>query len=241
MALPHDLHAAIASAAFAAAHAATSMSGASHPSHPQINWFAPHHAHSTPPSGYVLMERGNPPAAAPYGQSLGSREHDGSSFAADQTEQTSEALEKGHVSNPTLPHESESTFQSSLQLLIQQHAAELEARRRAESELHEVRRKHDELQNKFQELLVTFHKADVDKCVAVANAKSAEKAAKEREASIERLEGQVRIRSIVHLRSLRSDDVCPAQAAEWRKLATDLLREQRKSDKDKSSSSNRKQ
>ena len=97
-----------------------------------------------------------------------------------------------------------------MQLLAQQHAAELECRRAVERELQALRTRHEEevtaLRQKNEELVVAAHEAKLRCAVAEANAKAAEKAAKERETNNTKLE---------------------KEAAEWRKLATDLIKEQR--------------
>jgi hypothetical protein len=102
--------------------------------------------------------------------------------------------------------EGSEALQAAMQLLVQQHALELEARRMVERELHDLREKYDAL-------VATSSKTELECAVAVANSKAAEKAAKEKDTAIGRLE---------------------EQAAEWRKLATDLLKERKPSSKEKS-------
>ena len=77
--------------------------------------------------------------------------------------------------------------------------------------------------------------------MAEANAKAAEKAAKEREASILKLEEQVlcdtytthtyvgtRLELCIHVCNSLLTATGPGQAAEWRKLATDMLKEKKR-------------
>ena len=86
-------------------------------------------------------------------------------------------------------------------------AAEVESRRVVVQELQTARAACTEWQERYDALMAKAHDAEVRRAVAEANAKAAEKAAKEREATIAKLE---------------------EQAAEWRKLATDMLKEQKK-------------
>jgi len=82
----------------------------------------------------------------------------------------------------------------------------------------------------------------VQRAVAEANAKAAEKAAKEREASIQKLEEQALCDTYTTHTYVGTHRSCaytcactslltaagPGQAAEWRKLATDMLKEKKR-------------
>ena len=164
-----EFQAAIATAAFAAATAATSSMAAPQNT-PQGAW-----AHQGYPA-HLQPQAHNPYTMQPMMRQLPTSAPRGS-------ESQPRASDDGAPSGDAPP--ADAALHASFQLLVQQHAAELEARRKVEAELQELRGKYDELQ-------AAYHKADVDKCVAVANAKSAEKTVKEKEASIGRLEEQVR-------------------------------------------------
>ena len=164
--MSQEFQSAIATAAFAAATAATSSMAAPQATQPQGAW-----SHQGGYSTHPQMHAHNPYAMQSMARQL-------PPSAPRPSEPQPQAADDG------LAPQADAALQTSFQLLVQQHAAELEARRKVEAELKELRGKYDELQ-------AAYHKADVDKCVAVANAKSAEKTVKEKEASIGRLEEQV--------------------------------------------------
>jgi hypothetical protein len=181
---------AIATAAFAAATAATASMPAQPQAHPMSlpsGWTYQLPYQQPPPDVHgiysPMMLTHHPVAAQP---------------APPQTSDEPVAAGSDAASPSTTAIES---LQGSMQLLLQQHAIELEARRSLERELLELRGRHDDL-------LATCNKAELDKAVAVANAKAAKAAAEERANTIKKLEDQ---------------------AAEWRKLATDLLKERKSS------------
>ncbi|KAL1508115.1 hypothetical protein AB1Y20_007707 [Prymnesium parvum] len=181
-----DPHAAIATAAFAAAHAASSMNFPAS-ARADARWVVPptpqplqYYAHH-PTQPFAQQHIARPQAEIAH------MPHEAISDARAAV-RNNEAAETGQGMGEL---EGTPKLDVHFQLLLRQHAAELEARRRVEEEMQALRRQHDELQARHQELVSTCHKAEIEKSVAVANAKAAEKAAKEREASIERLEQQV--------------------------------------------------
>lgn len=186
-----DFQSAIVNAAFAAAQAATCSMSTPLPSYTysQGNAYIRIPSEQPPPNLLVDHQLLRPAAQDP--QPLAARP---------PQRVLSEVTNVDHSGSPDVaadvsskPHEQhEAALHTSFQMLLQHHAAELESRRRIEEELQSLRKKYDELHQEHQSLVTSFHKAETDKCVAIANAKAAEKAAKEREASIEKLEQQVR-------------------------------------------------
>ena len=188
---------AFATAAFAAATAATSA----HQFAPSPGWTYPLPYQQPQPQLVMLHDGIQHPAASLQMAARVQRAQQASELAS----ATSQPTETTAPVTLKVTEGSEA-LQAAMQLLVQQHALELEARRMVERELHDLREKYDAL-------VATSSKAELECAVAVANSKAAEKAAKEKDTAIGRLE---------------------EQAAEWRKLATDLLKERKPSSKEKS-------